>query len=62
MQLASMAQDKRLHALWDDVMPEPFEGQWCLQPCAWNASYFELAAHYPEAFSLIGSGTQGQAK
>ena len=62
MQLASVAWDNKLRAKWDELMPEPFEGQWCLQKCAWNASYFELADHYPAAFSLIGSGTYGVVK
>ncbi|KAL3157152.1 Ribosomal protein S6 kinase alpha-5 [Trebouxia sp. C0009 RCD-2024] len=59
-QLASVAWDNKLRALWEDVMPEPFEGKWCLQRCAWNPMYFELADHYPDTFSLIGSGAYGQ--
>ena len=61
MQLASVAWDTKLRGLWDE-MPEPFEGQWCLQPCAWNSTYSELAEHYPDTFSLIGSGTYGVVK
>ena len=62
MQLASVAWDNKLRAAWDELMPGPFEGQWCLKPCAWNTKYFELADHYPHTFSLIGNGTQGQVK
>ena len=62
MQLSSVAWDTKLHAVWDEMMPEPFEGQWCLQPCVWNNTYFELAAHYSDTFSLIGSGTYGLVK
>ncbi|KAL3157141.1 hypothetical protein ABBQ38_001382 [Trebouxia sp. C0009 RCD-2024] len=61
-QLASVARHNKLRALWDEVMTEPFEGEWRLQRCAWNPMYFELADHYPDSFSLIGSGTQGQVK
>ncbi|KAL3157150.1 hypothetical protein ABBQ38_001391 [Trebouxia sp. C0009 RCD-2024] len=61
-QVASVAWDNKLRALWDEVMTEPFEGQWCLQRCAWNPMYFELADYYPTPFSLIGSGTYGQVK
>ena len=62
MQLASVAWDNKVRAAWDEVMTEPFEGQWCLQPCPWNTKYFELADRYPDTFSLIGSGIQGQVK
>ncbi|KAL3157139.1 hypothetical protein ABBQ38_001380 [Trebouxia sp. C0009 RCD-2024] len=61
-QLASVAHHNKLRALWDEVMPEPFNREWCLQRCAWNSTYFELAEHYPDSFGLIGSGTQEQVK
>ena len=62
MQLASVAWDKKMRELWEQVMPGSFAGWWCLEQCAWNSDYFELASWYPEDFSLIGSGTQGKVK